>query len=204
MSSPPEPDDVDALRSRDRAAWSATYDRYVQSTFAFIAHLVDGDRRLAEELHQELWLTAMSAVDQFAPDRGEFRGWLFGIARKRVAMHYRAATGRPIVDLGQDASMNSEMTLPDDVLEQVEREQAVRAALAELSHDAREVLVSKYVDARSVADIAERVGKSTKAVESLLSRSRERLRDVLRWYFPRPAPQSVSSQQSPAVTGESS
>lgn len=199
MSSPPEPDDVGALQARDRAAWSATYDRYVQSTFAFIAHLVDGDRRLAEELHQELWLTAMSAIDQFAPDRGEFRGWLFGIARKRVAMHYRTATGRAVDDLGANASASGTMILPDDVLEQVERQQAVRAALAELNDDAREVLVSKYVESRSVADIADRIGKSQKAVESMLSRSRERLRNVLRWYFPR-----TPIQTTPAVTGEPS
>lgn len=180
-------DDVAALRRLDQHAWSETYDRYVSISFTFIAHLVGGDRGLAEELHQETWLTAMSAIEQFAPGRGEFRGWLFGIAKKRVAMHYRRANGRAEhlqeEDRNQAAATDDEL-LPTDVVEVVERADAVRAALAELDADSRQVLVCKYVDSLTVAEIAERVGKSPKAVESMLTRARGRLRSLLRWYFP--------------------
>ena len=180
-------DDVPALRALDQRAWSDTYDRYVTISYSFIAYLVGGDRALAEELHQETWLTAMSAIEQFAPDHGEFRGWLFGIAKKRVAMHYRRAAGRSehAVDEKRDeAAIASGDVLPTDVVEHVERADAVRAALAELGEDARQVLVDKYVEALSVAEIAERVGKSPKAVESMLTRARQKLRGLLRWYFP--------------------
>ncbi|MCA9075615.1 MAG: sigma-70 family RNA polymerase sigma factor [Planctomycetaceae bacterium] len=180
-------DDVAALRSLDQDAWSDTYDRYVTVSYSFIAHLVRGDRTLAEELHQETWLTAMSAIDQFAPDRGEFRGWLFGIAKKRVAMHYRRTNRRVeyLVDDKQDqAAANGDPLLPEDVIECVERADAVQAALNELGDESRQVLVNKYVDALSVAEIAERIGKSPKAVESMLTRARSRLRGLLRWYFP--------------------
>jgi RNA polymerase sigma-70 factor, ECF subfamily len=180
-------DDVAALRSLDQQAWSQTYDRYVSVSFTFIAHLVGGDRELAEELHQETWLTAMSAIEQFAPGRGEFRGWLFGIAKKRVAMHCRRANGRAehLTEEGRDQAAATEgELLPLDVVEGVERSDAVRAALSELDADARQILVNKYVDSLSVAEIAERIGKSPKAVESMLTRARGRLRSLLRWYFP--------------------
>jgi len=129
------PDDVAAMRRLDQQAWANAYDKYVTSTYAFIAHLVKGDRTLAEELHQEAWLTAMSAIDQFAPDRGEFRAWLFGIAKRRVAMHFRKANGRSEKQLYEEtdeASAAGNALLPDDVIEEVERADAVRAALAEI------------------------------------------------------------------------
>lgn len=188
MKSSEPSDDVAALRRLDQKAWGDAYDRYVTSTYTFIAHLVGGDRALAEELHQEAWLTAMSAIDQFAPERGEFRGWLFGITRRRVAMHFRKVNGRSETELFEETnevSASEESLLPDDVIEEVERADAVRAALSELDEPARDVLVNKYVDAMSVAEIADRVGKSPKAVESMLTRARKRLRTLLRSYFPR-------------------
>ena len=187
MKSSEPSDDVAAMRRLDQQAWAVSYDRYVTSTYAFIAHLVAGDRALAEELHQEAWLTAMSAIDQFAPERGEFRGWLFGIAKRRVAMHFRRASGRSEHELFEETdqvSASSDDLLPSDVIEKVERADAVFAALSELDETARDVLVNKYVDSMSVAEIAERIGKSPKAVESMLTRARTRLRSLLRSYFP--------------------
>ena len=180
-------DDVAALRRLDQRAWAETYDRYVASTYAFIAHLSAGDRTIAEELHQESWLIAMSAIDQFAPEHGEFRAWLFGIARRRVAMHYRRTPLRAASQFPEEA--NHELSdhgqlLPDDIVESVERADAVRAALTELDETARDVLVNKYIDSLSVAEIAARIGKSPKAVESLLTRARNRLRTLLRSYLP--------------------
>lgn len=179
--------DVSALRRLDQQAWAETYDRYVTATYAFIAHLVAGNRVLADELHQETWMTAMSAIDQFAPEQGEFRAWLFGIARRRVAMHFRRSHVRAASQFLEET--DGELTaddqlLPDDVMESVERADAVRAALTELDEPARDVLVNKYVDSLSVAEIAVRMDKSPKAVESMLTRARSRLRTLLRSYLP--------------------
>ena len=187
MTSTEALDDVAALRRRDQQAWSETYDRYVTVSYSFIVHLVAGDRVLAEELHQETWLTAMSAIEQFAPGRGEFRSWLFGIAKKRVTLHFRQATSRRVQGFHEERdrqAVSAGDLLPLDVIEEVERADAVRAALFDMDTSAREVLVNKYVDSLSVAEIAERVGKSPKAVESMLTRARQRLRGLLRSYFP--------------------
>ena len=82
------------------------------------------------------------------------------------------------------SSATTDGLLPAAVIEEVERADAVRAALSELDETARDVLVNKYVDSMSVAEIADRIGKSPKAVESMLTRARTRLRSLLRSYFP--------------------
>jgi len=178
-----------SLKRRDPSAWARAYDRHVRDTYGFISHLVRGNRALAEELHQQTWLSALSKIHLFDPTRGEFRQWLFGIARREVALRYRresasAGGGSETIDSDGEGEAFAGTILPEDVAERAERAAVVRAALAELGTDARGVLLQKYVDGLSVREIAERIGKSEKAIESLLTRSRVRLRALLRWYFP--------------------
>ena len=64
-------------------------------------------------------------------------------------------------------------------MEQVEHISVIRAAILVLPDDRRKVLIWKYVEGLSVDAIAMRMERTTKAVESLLSRAREQLRDLL-------------------------
>src|SRR5262249_32078940 len=88
-----------ALARRNRTAWAAMYDRHSGVVFGLIYHLVGGDRAVAEDVHQEVWLLAIEQVARFDPARGEFRDWLLGIARHRALRRHR----RP-PDLGPVAS----------------------------------------------------------------------------------------------------
>jgi RNA polymerase sigma-70 factor, ECF subfamily len=179
---------VAALKLRSCSAWSAATDRHLNEVYGFIFHLVGGKRAVAEDLNQETWLEAIDGIDRLDAAEGNFRSWLFGIARRRVALHFRrcASTGRPAL-LGDQCEKVGEpgdtSILPEDVLEQVERVSVVRAAMLILADDRREALLDKYVEGLSVEAIAARMGKTAKAVESLLSRAREQLRCLLRGYM---------------------
>ncbi len=179
---------IRALKRRDRSVWSDVVDRHLREVYGFVFHLVGGDRALAEELSQETWLETVDGIDRYEEARGSFRNWLFGIARRRVALHYRrrapgpgSISFRDGIDEGAD--LEDTAILPEDVLEQVERESVVRAAMLVLPDDRREVLVGKYVEGLSVETIAARMGKTPKAVESLLSRARKQMRNLLGGYL---------------------
>ena len=179
---------ITVLKQRDRSAWSAAVDRHLHEVYGFVFHLVGGDRAVAEDLNQETWLEALDGIDQCDATRGSFRNWLFGIARRRVALYYRrrALAGNATSFSGQfeeAAELGDISVLPKDVLEQVERVSVVRAAILLLPDDRREVLLWKYVERLSVETIAIRLGRTAKAVESLLSRAREQVRGLLRGYM---------------------
>ena len=179
---------IAVLKRRDRSAWSAAVDRHLHEVYGFVFHLVGGDRTVAEDMNQETWLEALDGIDQCNAAQGSFRNWLFGIARKRVALHSRrrALAGNPTSlrdQLGEAAELRDMSVLPEDVLEQVERVCVVRAAILLLPDDRREVLLGKYVEGLSVETIAIRMGRTAKAVESLLSRAREQVRGLLRGYM---------------------
>ena len=178
---------IAALRKRQPSAWGAVVDHHLHELYGFVFHLVGGNRALAEDLNQETWLEAIDGIDRCDASRGSFRNWLFGIARRRVALHYRrrtvAGNASPQSNPLQATDLEGGSILPEDVLEQVERTSLVRAALLVLSEDHRKALIWKYVEGLSVDAIAERMGRTAKAAESLLSRARQEMRALLRGYM---------------------
>lgn len=193
---------ITALQQRDRSAWSVAVDRHLREVYGFVFHLVGGDRAVAEDLNHETWVEAMDGIDQCDATRGSFRNWLFGIARKRVALYFRrrAVAGDPTSlsdQFGKMAELDDSAVLPEDLLERVEQRSVVRAAMLVLPDDRREVLLGKYVEGLSVETIATRMGRSVKADESLLSRTREQMRGLLRGYM-------MSSGDERQVSKESS
>jgi len=183
----PEDDEaslIAELTRRSHAAWSDAVDRHLGEVYGFVFRLSGDDRTTAEELTQETWLEAIESIDHCDPARGSFRNWLFGIARCRVALHLRRRAGRKDLHLLDDCMEDPETAeiLPQDVLEQVERAGAVRAALLVLPEDRPTALLCKYVQGLSVESIAVRLGKTAKAVESLLTRARAQMRSLLCGY----------------------
>ncbi len=179
---------ITALKQHDRSAWSAAVDRHLHEVYGFVFHLAGGDRAVAEDLNQETWLEALDGIDQCDATRGSFRNWLFGIARRRVALYYRrrGLAGNATSFSGQfeeSAELGEISVLPKDVLEQVEQRAVVRAAVLALPDDRRKALIWKYVEGLSVETMAIRLGRTAKAVESLLSRAREQVRGLLRGYM---------------------
>ena len=176
-----------SLQQRDAAAWDRFYQEHLHELYGFVFRLVDGDHSVAADVFQNIWLDAIDNIGQFDPNRGELRTWLFGIARQKIALSWRhrmaskemfTAARLDHVPDGVDGAL-----LPEDMIEQLERSAVVRAALLVLPLDRCQVLFDKYVDGLSVDQIAAKTGKSPKAVESLLTRARQQLRSLLRWYF---------------------
>jgi RNA polymerase sigma-70 factor (ECF subfamily) len=172
------------MARRDRSAWAIMYDRYVGDVFGLVYHLLRGDRRTAEDVCQEVWLLAIEQFEQYNRSRGEFRAWVLGIARHRVFHHHRR-TAFLCAGPSQDRPTEEQSAL--EVLEEAERAGVVRAALLCLNEERRRVLYEKYSQGLSIKEIADRSGRSAKAVESLLSRARAELRELLRPYVFRPA-----------------
>ena len=163
---------VNQLQRRKPEAWARTYDDHASDVFTFIVHLLHADRAAAEEIHQDTWLAALAGIDAFDVGRGELRAWIFGIARRQVALHFRRLGQTRLEAFGGDiaaAAIVDDSILPHDVISSIERGDAVRAALAELGSETRGVLLGKYVERRSVNELARQFGRSPKAIESLLS-----------------------------------
>ena len=142
--------------------------------YAYLLRRCSGDAALAEELTQQ---TYVAAIDQRArfDGRSDAVTWLCGIARHKLADHFRALERderRQIrIELRQ-IEMPSTVSAAAAIDERI----AMIEALRTLPASQRAVLVFVVLDDLPVAEAARLLGKSRGATESLLFRAREGLR----------------------------
>ena len=149
------------------------------AVYGFVYARVGGDDAVAEDLLQETLVEALRSASGFRGD-ASLRTWVCAIARRRLARHYEAERRQAVVESGLallgavDAAGDE-----DDGGAAFERRDEIVRALGRMPALHRQVLILKYLDDLSVADIAVELGRSPVQVQSLLQRAREGLRRLL-------------------------
>ena len=164
----------DAVAAGDEAAWRAWYEAEYAPLEAYVRWRCAGSRDLADDVLQDTWLIAVRRVRRFDPAAGSFHGWLCGIAANVLRNHlrFRRRLSR------RQGSLNGDVAKEDAAVAGRERVERIAAALAGLPERYEGVLRMKYLDRRSVAEIAAQTGETEKAVESLLGRARAAFREA--------------------------
>jgi len=163
----------------DPKAGSTLFRRHIDALYAFVYHRVGTDRAAAEDIVQEVFVDAWRNLGQFRPD-ARFPAWLVGIAKRKLARHYRDAsrTGAAHTGLVLE-TLEDGGPMPGDALESEEASLAVTRGLALVAPDVRELLLLKYRDGLSMKEIAQRQDSSAEAVNSRLQRARQTFKKAL-------------------------
>jgi RNA polymerase sigma-70 factor (ECF subfamily) len=165
------------VREGDEVAFGALMGRWELPVKRILARIVQNNAD-AEDLAQEAFLRVWQNRARFHAE-AEFRPWLFAIAVNLARNRLRWWRRRPLVELDEwEIADPGEGSLT--TLERKERAEAVRAAVAELPLDQREVLVLFSYEGLSHAEIATALGGTAKSVEAKLYRARDHLRSRLR------------------------
>jgi RNA polymerase sigma-70 factor (ECF subfamily) len=129
----------------------------------------------ADDVHQETLLRAVHSLHTLR-NPGQFRSWLFSIARNLAMSFYRAQKRLCPMPTDDAVIGTVEGVGPEEFVEAREEYQTVAQALARLGTSHQTVLLMREVEGLSYADIAQRLNVSKGAVETLLFRARRRLR----------------------------
>jgi len=179
---------VQGLVAMDGSAWEALCRDYSRPLLSFVELCLGCSRSQAEDVVQMTFLRCVKSIGTFQPSRGSLLAWLKAVARNETHTLLRKETTNPGSSSLSSAPPHvadqifdtvDAAPLPDDVLARKDVKAAVQERLMELRPRHREVLIAKYVDGRKVSEIAASLDLSEKAVESLLTRSRESLRNAL-------------------------
>lgn len=177
------PDDrilVARLRAGDHSACTELVDRYAGRLYAMLLHLAGGDAEQAAEFTQEAFARAWANLDQFA-GTSSFYTWLYRCARNR-AIDLLARKRPQATDLATLQHPASDAP-PEAALNQRDLVDAVRAALATLDAEHREVLLLREYDQLDYQQIASALGIAEGTVKSRLNRARAALRERLAGRF---------------------
>jgi RNA polymerase sigma-70 factor, ECF subfamily len=168
---------LERAQAGDREAFRALYLELYDPVARFVGRRVRR-REDTEDLVSRVFHAFLEHLGDVDPRRGTVRMYVLSMARNAVIDHARARReAMPIEDVAN--VLVDERQGPLDRLLREERLRALRAAVAELPADAREVLALRYGDGLKHADIAELLGESTAAVKQRLSRAQRALRDKL-------------------------
>ena len=183
MQARPEHEEDVRIRARvlagDRAAAEDFYRRHLDSLYEFVHYRVGGDRGFAEDVVQDTFLVALDRLSSW-DGRATLSTWLCGIAKNKIRSQRRKRRPVLVEDLLERADPEIDAVLlqvdreplPDWILERQETQELVGATLSSLTTDYREALLGKYVEGRSVNQLAEASGRGAKAAESTLHRAR--------------------------------
>lgn len=164
-----------AVLAGDETAWRAGYDAAYEPLRAFVFWRVGRQPAGMDEVVQETWLIAVRRIRDFDPRRGSFLDWLRGIAGNVIRNHLRRLRANP-VDMTHVADVAAGAHAAPQV-EAADRSDRVAAALSALPENYAAVLQAKYLEQRSVGEIANAWNQSAKAIESLLTRARLAFRE---------------------------
>ncbi|HTI51333.1 MAG TPA: sigma-70 family RNA polymerase sigma factor [Planctomycetaceae bacterium] len=176
------------VRDDDAVAFGELVERFQNRLVAIMHHLV-GSPHEAEDLAQEVFLRVYRTRKKYTP-KAKFSTWLFTIANNLALNALRDRHRRPVLPLelrdsgplaAQTGAARDEP--PTHGLQQQELAAVIRQALDGLNERQRMAIVLNKFEDMNYNDIAAVMGLTTKAVKSLLSRARAKLREELQGYI---------------------
>jgi RNA polymerase sigma-70 factor, ECF subfamily len=163
------------------AAISALYDRYSRTVYG-VGLKILGDRSLAEELVQEVFLKVWRSSRTFDASRGSFSTWLyrvtrscaFDLYRKRAHKVHPVPNGELHIAAVRDLSEG-----PQQIVDESWLSWRVSRALEVLDASHREVIELAYFGGLSQREVSERTGMPLGTVKSRTASAFKRLRHEL-------------------------
>jgi RNA polymerase sigma-70 factor, ECF subfamily len=166
---------IEAAQS-DPSRFAELYENNFHRVYAFVARRV-GSRDEAQDVTAEVFHQALRNLGRFQWRGVPFAAWLLRIAANALAdRRQRAARGIEVP--ADDAQMQQEPGAAET--SQVERRAMLFQLVDRLPSDQRLVILRRFVDQKSVREIAQELGRSEGAVKQLQFRALETLRSQVR------------------------
>jgi RNA polymerase sigma-70 factor (ECF subfamily) len=161
----------------DPAAFRELYEAYGPRVKAYMMRR-GADAGTAEDLAQETLLTVWRKAALYAGEKGSMTTWVFAIARNLRIDRLRREVPWQELPEGRMAEASDE-PLPDEVMDEKERQERVQAALADLPSEQKEVVSLAYLEGLSHSEIAERLSVPLGTVKSRMRIAYQKIRQAL-------------------------
>ena len=161
----------------DRDAFGMLYERYIDRIFNYVYYRT-GNVNDAEDLTARVFQRAMNHIVNYT-DRGvPFSAWLYRIAHNLVANWHRDRSRRQEIPIS-DAPLVAKGDAPEASMVHTEQQESLLRLIRSLPSERQTLLILKFVEHYSNAEIGEIMGRSEGAVKSLYHRTLLALRDEI-------------------------
>lgn len=160
----------------DQEAFGVLYEQYVERIFNYVYYRT-GNVHDAEDLTARVFYRAMHHIQNYR-DRGvPFSAWLYRIAHNLVANWHRDRSRRQEIPLDDTPTLHYKGDPPELTMMLTEEREALLKLIRRLPPERQHLLILKFVEQLSNAEIGQIMGRSEGAVKSLYHRTLLALRD---------------------------
>jgi RNA polymerase sigma-70 factor (ECF subfamily) len=171
---------VDLAKEGDKDAFGELYERYVEKIYNYIYYRT-GNHHDAEDITARVFYRAMAHIETYTERGVPFQAWLYRIAHNLVANWHRDRGRRKVIPLDEFIATSLKSESPDSQAEDNEEREALLTAIRRLPEERQQLLVLKFVDHLSNAEVGEIMGRTEGAIKSLYHRTLIALRDELQY-----------------------
>jgi RNA polymerase sigma-70 factor (ECF subfamily) len=176
---PEESDSALIARAKeDPEAFSLLYERYVNNIYSYIYYRT-GNHHDAEDLVSRTFYRALKHFPRYVDRGAPFSAYLYRIAHNIVANFHRDRSRRQVVPLNEMMLSALKREQPAIAFEEGDARETLLGAIRRLPEDRKELLVLKFVDQLTNAEIAKIMGRTEGAIKSLYHRTLVALRQDL-------------------------
>ena len=172
----PDPGVLRKAQRGDERAFSLILRAYETPVFNYVLRLVNGDRALAEDLTQEVFLRVYQGLPKFSL-RCKFTTWLFQVTKNRVLDELRAVERRPRALVALDDIAPLEVL--DAPIERLEEMDTLWRAVQDLTVDLKMALLLRDVVGLSYTEIADSLEITLATVKWRIYKAREEVQLAL-------------------------
>jgi RNA polymerase sigma-70 factor, ECF subfamily len=172
----PDPGVLRKAQRGDERAFTLIVRAYETPVYNYVVRLIGGDRVLAEDLTQEVFLRVFQGLPKFSL-RSKFTTWLFQVTKNRVLDELRANERRPRFSVALDDIAPLEVV--DTPLENVEAMDAVWRSVGNLTPDLKMALLLRDVVGLSYTEIADSLEITLATVKWRIYKAREEVQLAL-------------------------
>lgn len=168
---------IGLIQQRDEKGAEALLKHYGPLMRYIIAPILPDPQDQAECL-SEVAMRVWDRIDLFDRERGNWRAWLTAITRNTALNMARKSKS---IDMAGDIppQLPSSEPTPEEAVLEMERREAVKGALEQLSPKDLVLFYRKYYYLQSTAQIASEFSMTERAVEGKLYRLKKQLRNIL-------------------------
>jgi RNA polymerase sigma-70 factor, ECF subfamily len=164
---------IKSAQNGDSDAFAVLYDAYISQIYNFVYYKTL-HQETAEDISADVFVKAWRKLSQFKD--GSFVAWLYTIARNSVIDHYRRHHEHQDIDDCWDLSDGTDFL---GMIDQGLNLDKMKAALKSLKNEDREILIMRFWQELSFAEIAQLLDKKGGAVKMSCARALERLRSKI-------------------------
>lgn len=162
----------------DPEAFGRLYELYVEKIYNYIYYRL-GNHHDAEDLTAKVFYRALNHIAHYNHKGAPFAAWLYRIAHNLVVNWHRDHSRRQMVGLENLDLSGDKQESPHHAAEQTNERELLLAAIQHLPRERQELLMLKFVERMSNAEIGRVLGRSEGAVKSLYHRTLVSLKELL-------------------------